>query len=512
MSEYCESKQKIFASIIYSPPRLMTANAELIHKHVKDFTEQLFNQSEIEFHFFPSILTRACRKEFPTKYIGFDKGHGSNIAHKEVWERFYFRRRLCGVEQRDVMLIFEYDAFIGLPEAWSYAIERVRTMNSDLHYLGYCYQKPSYHPSVSGKAPYCLHAYAIQLEGAKKLVELVDTCSFFADAQVAILADSKNISWSYENQSYDKHFVSKYLNDRGIHISGPFLYDGIFVQAKFDRKVTLDEGKLGNNNLRGRQTHISRNFSIAEKALTCVSTYSPRSNSAVNTISIMSKFYSSWIETTKGRSSLLIVDDKSQPEYQDFLVSLTAMLLDRVSILMRPKNGGVSRCKNSCLKVFLDGDYDHLFLADHDIVFKKPGWQEHYISTSSITGIQMFSYFVGNGPKFDFNYSHHIVSNSPWLNGCLLYMTRKVVSSIGGMNVLPQKWGHEHTLYTYRAIIAGYAPFTADVARSEDYLYLGSNDSVFNAAEKRKFADINLKAMKNIMKNLSANLHAPIIE
>jgi len=181
------------------------------------------------------------------------------MVHKEVWDQFYRNRRPCGLRNNDTLLVFEYDAFLGMHNAGALAIESIQKMTSDFHFLGFCYQRPHLHPRVSGKAPYCLHAYAVTLEGARKLLDLVDSCSIFADAQVAILADSKNITWSFETNTYDKKFVDDYFYENGVHMSGSFLYDGIFVQAKFDDELAMQEGNIVNNRNRGKELHIFQN-------------------------------------------------------------------------------------------------------------------------------------------------------------------------------------------------------------------------------------------------------------
>lgn len=260
----CLPSQQLYAAMLYS--KRSGSSDPRINKHVDNFTQLLLehgvpNQSKsfAEVLHIPSVYSEACNQD---KNAGgpFDKGHGSNLAHKQVWEYFHRHRRPCGLAQRDVMLVFEYDAFLGHPLAVDMAIESVHAMQTDFHFLGYCYKNSNLHPAKNGLAPYCLHAYAISLGGAKKLIDMVDTCSFFADAQVAILGDSKNITWSYVKQNYDKSYIDKYFFDNGIHISGPFLYDGVFVQAKFDQNLPpLKEGTVVNNKNRGRELHILQN-------------------------------------------------------------------------------------------------------------------------------------------------------------------------------------------------------------------------------------------------------------
>ena len=59
------------------------------------------------------------------------------------------------------------------------------------------------------------------------------------------------------------------------------------------------------------------------------------------------------------------------------------------------------------------------------------------------------------------------------------------------MRIFPGKWGYEHTEYTHRAIELGYAPFYVDVPKSEEYLSLGSRESVFDGKEKEEQRLVN---------------------
>ncbi len=70
---------------------------------------------------------------------------------------------------------------------------------------GYCFQYAENHPLLSGRAPYCLHAYAVTVQGAKKLLELVDACGAFADAQVGTMI-LKHILYRYSCPSVEVNY------------------------------------------------------------------------------------------------------------------------------------------------------------------------------------------------------------------------------------------------------------------------------------------------------------------
>lgn len=73
--------------------------------------------------------------------------------------------------------------------------------------------------------------------------------------------DSIKITWSHEATTYDKKIVDDFFYHQGIHISGPFMYDGIFVQAKYDPTIIFREGAGVNNKFRGKELHVLQNSS-----------------------------------------------------------------------------------------------------------------------------------------------------------------------------------------------------------------------------------------------------------
>lgn len=244
-SEICEARQIISAAMIgdkHQPQNDL--NSFRIWDHIMRFNHIFENVTggPAEMRFWPTVWSLPC---FGDSRV-FDKGRGSNLAHKEIWDNFYRFRRPCGIEQHDMLMIFEYDAFLGFPGAEEVAIELLHNTTADVYFLGYCYKKRDGVPwGATGRAPWCLHAYAISVKGAKQLLEEVDACGMFADARVANLADAKQINWDLARQDYDHLYIDETFNRDGIHLSGSFLYRGLFVQAKFDPDVShLPEGTV----------------------------------------------------------------------------------------------------------------------------------------------------------------------------------------------------------------------------------------------------------------------------
>ena len=238
------NKQKIVVTMIY------TKHDNRSYEHTKQFTSTVFSgiEADIQMRVLPPVFTESCdgfTKPFHSRE--FDKGRGSNLAHIQAWDGFYRTRRNCSNAARDTLIVFEYDAFMGRLDAGKATIASIRNMTSDLHYLGYCFHKPHNHPR-HGDAPYCLHAYAVSVNGAKILLDAV------------VLCNTKKLRWSYETQSYDQAYFANYWLTKGLHRDGSFVFDGLFLQAKLDSYLYhLPENTVCHNTARGKEMHMLLN-------------------------------------------------------------------------------------------------------------------------------------------------------------------------------------------------------------------------------------------------------------
>ena len=143
--------------------------------HVKAFRQNIIDLAGgdlEEFRIWPPVYARRCNvyKGQTPGSIEPSKVRGTNIAHKDIWDYFIRNSAAC------VILIFEYDVFTALPTSHVESIKALKHMvitnQPELLYLGYCYKNQQLNPLKPGApAPYCLHAYALNLNGARKVVE-----------------------------------------------------------------------------------------------------------------------------------------------------------------------------------------------------------------------------------------------------------------------------------------------------------------------------------------------------
>lgn len=243
-----------------------------IYDHVKNLSQNLFSETYqaikngqekqiylTDMKIWPPVTAADCDgdNDLPSK------GRGSNIAHRDIWDYYYRNRRIhCETTHsavEDILIIFEYDAYLGHPNAAEITINTLKKQKEDLLYLGYCYKKKQHHPKYNKLAPFCLHAYSITIPtGSAKLLQLLDSCGPFADAQLYNFANNGNITWSYIDIEYDRSYVDHLFNEYGIHMSGSFEYSGIYIQAKYDDLIashSFHDGVFAHNRLHPRQIY-----------------------------------------------------------------------------------------------------------------------------------------------------------------------------------------------------------------------------------------------------------------
>jgi glycosyltransferase involved in cell wall biosynthesis len=127
---------------------------------------------------------------------------------------------------------------------------------------------------------------------------------------------------------------------------------------------------------------------------------------------------------------------------------------DRIVVHFKPENGGVSRTKNTCIRLCLeDPEVKYFFLSDDDMVFKDKNWHEDYVKVMESTNIHHFSYALTSCARKTArvqNVNGVEVLRTAYVNGCFLTCSRKLIEQIGYFKVLPHKYGHEHSNFSVR--------------------------------------------------------------
>jgi glycosyltransferase involved in cell wall biosynthesis len=177
------------------------------------------------------------------------------------------------------------------------------------------------------------------------------------------------------------------------------------------------------------------------------------------------------LDRTSYRDPVMIVDDGSNCEqHLNYLDRLEGA--GRYEVIRRRVNGGISRAKNTCLRLLTERGMEIGFLAEDDIVFHE-GWNEAYVTAMRLSGIQHFSWYLHEPANRVVACNGCLVTATSGLLGLLLTMSREVLADVGGFKILPHRYGYEHIQWTYRNILAGFAPFPCDIL--ESYRYIGRN-------------------------------------
>lgn len=216
------------------------------------------------------------------------------------------------------------------------------------------------------------------------------------------------------------------------------------------------------------------------------------------------------LENTNYPGTVCVVDDGStSPQHHEYLDSLS----DQYRVIRRNTNGGVSRGKNTCIRVLMDLGIDVGFLAEDDIQFHK-GWLDQYWNAHQRTGIQHFSWAWDRDPsglmrKQTRLINQHQIVQTSRVNGVFLTFTPKVIRRVGGFKILPGKWGHTHTNWTRRIIKSGLAPFFADVHDSNRFLTINQFGAYSTISNEKKdyWKQINNSPAKDL-----SQLFCPVAE
>jgi GT2 family glycosyltransferase len=198
------------------------------------------------------------------------------------------------------------------------------------------------------------------------------------------------------------------------------------------------------------------------------------------------------LERTSYKGPVIVVDDGSS--CGEHLGDLDRLARGgRYEVIRRPVNGGPSRAKNTCLRVLAERDVDVGFLAEDDVVFHD-GWDAAYVSAMERSNIHHMSWYEHDPRDPVVACNGGLVTATGGLLGLLLTMTPEVLRRVGGFKVLPRRYGYEHIQWTYRAVLAGLAPFPCDVVGSHRYIGRSPFPSSFGPEEMQAGIEQNRAA------------------
>lgn len=167
----------------------------------------------------------------------------------------------------------------------------------------------------------------------------------------------------------------------------------------------------------------------------------------------------------------VVVDDFSDDEHFDKLLDIASECNGKITFVFKPEREGVAKTKNECLRRLMGADY--FFLFDDDAFPIQDGWADLYIDASLNTGLQ---HMLHAQQKGDLRKLVTVKGVSQYNDapGVMLFMTKKCIAVVGGMNKNFGTWGYEHKEYSdriYRSgVNCGWGSYVSP-ENSDDYIY-----------------------------------------
>lgn len=167
-------------------------------------------------------------------------------------------------------------------------------------------------------------------------------------------------------------------------------------------------------------------------------------------------------------------------------------IIDWKGILLCPKGSlevnkdqiSVAHDKNELIRSLYEQGAEYFFIFDDDTFPIKQGWEKFFIDGHLKTGIHHF--IVGNPVNCLYQNGNEDVSCYQTGTGCMLFLTRKVIDTVGYINPAYGKFGYEHVAYSHRIRMAGLTPaWYVSLNGWEEYIYAWDLDK--GGAEKHGF-------------------------
>ncbi len=146
---------------------------------------------------------------------------------------------------------------------------------------------------------------------------------------------------------------------------------------------------------------------------------------------------------------------------------------DGVVLVRHETARGIARAKNAAMAALMREGVDHLFLFDDDAWPKVDGWWKPYVDSPEPHLMAIFDKPAGVTKRQvevlyedDTHISYHAT------RGYMLYVERRVVEAVGGMDPDFGSWGWEHQSWSDRIHSAGFTTWRyIDVKGSGDLIY-----------------------------------------
>lgn len=166
-------------------------------------------------------------------------------------------------------------------------------------------------------------------------------------------------------------------------------------------------------------------------------------------------------ELTPG-ARIIIVDDASEMPFN----------IPGLEVYRFRQNVGIARAKNKCLELL--SNCEHIFLFDDDCYPLVTGWHKPYVNSAEHHLMYLFENWSSGEPVGD----DHIIYEDGGIvahdhaRGCMMYVDRQVLETVGGLDTRYGKAMNEHLDWSNRIHNAGLTTFRyMDVADSDNLIH-----------------------------------------
>lgn len=188
---------------------------------------------------------------------------------------------------------------------------------------------------------------------------------------------------------------------------------------------------------------------------------------------------------------LITVDDASNEEYA------TGDIVHRFD-----QRKGIPTAKNKCIEIAMSNNPEHIFLFDDDCYPIKDGWEKEYINSGF--NHLCFTFLKDKGRKG--NIKIHSLGN-----GCMMYVNRKCIETIGGFDLNFGFGKYEHVDFSRRINNSGLTKYKfMDLANSSELLHsMDRNNEIERSFDKNEIKTLLRSGVRHFNKERRSTKYIP---
>ena len=198
------------------------------------------------------------------------------------------------------------------------------------------------------------------------------------------------------------------------------------------------------------------------------------------------------INNKKVKFIIYLVDDCSPITNQLDYIKNT---YKKIRIHRKEENGGIAKCKNTCLRLLNQSRSKIFILLDDDTKFLSSNWWKPYCKYIYKYNIKHLICNLKNNNEYKkVKINKKKFRSHANTNGFALFYNKCVLKDCGYFKVPKEKWGYEHAWYSNKISKTYNIPAYLDIIENKNkFLTVSDSISTFDDNTKYKYSDINLE-------------------